>query len=366
MSVVLKPYIAALAPTPPPRPDHVLPAGVARMSANENPLGPSPLALAAAQQALCEMHRYPDGTGAALRDKLAQRVGLQADQVVLTNGSDELIWLLCDTFLREGDEVLTAAGTFTSYARRAIAQGAQLVQVALQDYRHDLPAMAAAITPRTRLIFVCIPNNPTGTSNSAAELDEFLAQVPADVLVVIDEAYIEFVTAADYPQLIPQLQAGRSNLLLLRTFAKIYGLAGLRVGYGFAHRDIVAALDRVRPFFNVSIAAQAGAIAALDDDAHVNRSREHAAASRELFSRELTQAGLRVLPGETNFVAIEATDDTALAAQLHERGFLTNPLSGWGLPGLLRISFGTMEENQALIAALRELLTPSTVIGDAE
>jgi histidinol-phosphate aminotransferase len=356
MGITLKPYLAALAATPPPQPGRPADGAVARMSANENPLGPSPLALAAAQQALLEMHRYPDGTAAELRDALARRVGLQADQVVLTNGSDELIWLLCDTFLREGDEVLTAAGTFTSYARRALAQGATLVQVPLVEYRHDLPAMAAAISPRTRLIFVCIPNNPTGTSNRAVDLLAFLECVPDDVLVVIDEAYYEFVTDPDYPQLTPLLQAGRTNLLLLRTFAKIYGLAGIRVGYGYAHADIVAALDRSRPFFNVNIAAQAAALAALEDNDHVERSREHAAASRELFSRELSQLGVRVLPGETNFIAVEVGDDLQLAARLRERGFQTNPLSGWGLPGLLRISFGTTEENLALIATLRDLL----------
>ena len=364
MGVPLKPYVAALAPTPPPRPDQLPPAGVARMSANENPLGPSPKAVAAAQQAVLDMHRYADGTGAVLRDALARRVGLQADQVVLTNGSDELIWLICDTFLREGDEVLTAAGTFTSYARRARGQGARLIEVPLLDYRHDLPAMAAAISPDTRLIFVCIPNNPTGTSNSAAELNTFLAQVPDDVLVVVDEAYVEFATDPDYPQLTAQLQAGRENLLLLRTCAKVYGLAGIRIGYGYAHREIVAALDRMRTYFNVNIVAQAAALAALDDHEHVARSREHAATSRELYSRELGRIGVRVLPGATNFVAIEVADDAALAAQLRDRGFLTNPLSGWGLPGLLRISFGTAAENLALIEALRDLLSPSTAGGE--
>ncbi|MEF3274312.1 MAG: histidinol-phosphate transaminase [Chloroflexus sp.] len=355
MPIRMKPFLQALTPPPPPRlaPDGPPPI---RMAANENPLGPSPKAVAAVQAALHEIHRYPDASGAALKHALARRAGLKPENVLLGNGSDEIIMLICHAMLGEGDEAVLAQGSFISYARRIQAQGALAHQIPLREMTHDLPAMAAAITPRTRLIFVCNPNNPTGTTVGAAELLDFLAHIPDEVLVVVDEAYIEFVTRPDAPDLLPLIRAGRNNLLLLRTFAKIHGLAGLRLGYAFGAPDLIAYLERARPVFNVNLLAQIAGLAALDDEEHLAQSLTHAAHSRALLTEELRALGLTVIPGETNFVTVAVPDDQAVAATLAQRGILVTPLSAWGLPGWIRISFGTAAENLACITALRAIL----------
>jgi len=352
----MKPFLRSLPPAPPPRLAPAEPPPI-RMAANENPLGPSPKAIAAVQAALNEIHRYPDAGGAALKHALAARANLSPEHVMLGNGSDELIMLVCHAMLGEGDEAVLAQGSFISYARRIQAQGAIARQIPLREMTHDLPAMAAAITSQTRLIFVCNPNNPTGTTVGATELLAFLDQVPDDVLVVVDEAYIEFVTRPDIPDLLPLIRSGRDNLLLLRTFAKIHGLAGLRLGYAFGAPDFIAYLERARPVFNVNALAQIAGLAALDDTEHLTRSLAHAARSRAFLSAELRALGLTVIPGETNFIAAAVADDQAIAAAMAQRGVLVTPLSAWGLPGWVRISFGTEEENHACIAALRAILT---------
>ena len=351
-----KDYIATLPPYKPPKLIRKQPAGVVKLSSNENPLGPSPKALAAIQAAAAQVNRYPDAGSLALRQGLAARFDVTPEMVLCTNGSDEMVLLLCLAFLREGDAAVMAHGTFISYYLRTLEMGAEAIRVPLRDYTHDLDAMAGAITDRTRLLFVCNPNNPTGTSNGAAELQRLLARVPEHVLVVVDEAYVEFVERPDYPDLLAELRAGRKNLLLLRTFAKIHGLAGLRLGYAFGHPDVIAYLDRARPTFNVNALAQAAGLAALDDDEHLQRSRAHVAACRARFEHELNALGLHPVPSQTNFVAVPVADDAAATAALLDRGFTVTPLSGWGIPGHIRISYGTDEENTRFFAALRETL----------
>ena len=351
-----KEYIAAL---PAMRPARAA-ADLVRLSSNENAPGPSPLAVAAMQEVLANIHRYPDATAWALREALAKRADLAPENVICGNGSDELLLLSCLAMLREGDEAVMAQGTFVSYAMRTQEMGAQAVQVPLRaDYSHDLEAMLAAINSRTRIVFVCNPNNPTGTLQAAAEIRRFLEQVPDAVLVVMDEAYIEFVSQPDHPDLLPELRAGRPNLLLLRTFAKIYGLAGIRLGYAYGAPELVSYLDRSRAVFNVNALAQAAGLAALGDSAHVARCRDHAARSRAYLAEAMRELGLQPLPGETNFLAVEIGEDVAIATQLREAGFAVTPLSHWGLPGLLRISFGTDDENQRFVAALRRVLSRS-------
>jgi histidinol-phosphate aminotransferase len=351
-----KEYIAGLPPYKPATLTRRQPAGVVKLSSNENPLGPSPKALAAIEQAVAGLHRYPDAGAAALRAGIGQRFGLGAEHVVCSNGSDELVFLTCLAFLREGEQAVMAHGSFISYYLRTLEMGGEALRVPLRDYTHDLDALADAVTERTRLLLVCNPNNPTGTTNSAAEVARLLERVPEDLLVVVDEAYVEFVDRPDFPDLAAELCAGRANLLLLRTFAKIYGLAGLRLGYALGHPNLIAYLDRARPTFNVNALAQAAGLAALEDEQHLARSRAHAAACRARFDRELRALGLHPIPSQTNFVAVPVPDDVALAAELLERGFTVNPLAGWGLPGLIRISYGADEENDRFFEALRAAL----------
>ncbi len=351
-----KDYIANLPPYKPPKLIRQQPAGVVKLSSNENPLGPSPRALAAIQAAAANVHRYPDAGALALRQGLAARFGVAPEMVICTNGSDEMVFLLCLAFLREGDQAVMAHGSFISYYLRTLEMGGQALRVQLRDYAHDLDAMADAITDRTRLLFLCNPNNPTGTTNSAAEVERLLERVPEDVLVVVDEAYIEFVERPDYPNLLAELGAGRANIILLRTFAKIYGLAGLRLGYAFGAPELMSYLERARPTFNVNALAQAAGLAALEDDDHLVRSRAHTAACRALFMRELRALDLQPVPSNTNFVAVRVGDDMAVTSALMDHGFTVNPLSSWGLPGHIRISFGTDDENARFFVALRTVL----------
>jgi histidinol-phosphate aminotransferase len=351
-----KEYIVNLPPYKPPKLIRQQPSGVVKLSSNENPLGPSPRALAAIQSAAANVYRYPDAGALALRQALAARFEVAPEMVACSNGSDEMVFLLCVGLLREGDEAVMAHGSFISYYLRTIEMGGHAVRVPLRDHAHDLDALADAVSERTRLLFLCNPNNPTGTTNSAAEVARLIERVPQDVLVIVDEAYIEFVERADYPDLLAELRAGRPNLILLRTFAKIYGLAGLRVGYAFAHPDMIAYLERVRPTFNVNALGQIAALAALEDEEHVTRSRAHAVACRAFFARELQALGLQPIPSQTNFVAFEVGDDGAVASALLDRGFTVTPLAGWGLPGYMRVSFGTDEENARFFEALRDVL----------
>lgn len=333
---------------------------VVKLSSNENALGASPRAVAAIQAELETIYRYPDAASTTLREKLAARAALPLDSVLCTNGSDECVFLLCVAFLREGDEAVMAEGTFISYLMRTLTMGGRPVRVPLRSYTHDLPALAEAVTPRTRLLFVCSPNNPTGTTIGSDEMHTLLKRVPEDVLVVMDEAYIEYTTRSDYPDLLPELRSGRKNLILLRTFAKIYGLAGLRLGYAYGDPEVIGYLHRARPVFNVNALAQAAGIAALDDAEHVERSRAHAEQCRAFFMRELAALGLTPVPSETNFVAVKVGDDAAVTSKLQERGFTVTPLTGWGVPGCIRISFGTMEQNERFITTLATLLTEAT------
>lgn len=331
-------------------------AELIKLSSNENPLGPSPKAVAAIQAASDGVHRYPDSGAAALRAALAAQVGLGMEHVTCSNGSDELIFLICVALLREGDEAVMADGTFISYLLRTQELGARAVRVPLRDHAHDLPAMAAAIGPQTRVVFVCNPNNPTGTSVGPDAIRQFIAQVPEQVLIVMDEAYIEFLDDGAAPDLCADLRDGRENLLLLRTFAKIHGLAGLRLGYAYGHPELISYLERARPTFNVNLLAQAAGIAALADAEHVARSRAHADASRAFYTAELRALGLSPIAGATNFIAVDVGDDMAVTDGLREAGYTVTPLKGWGLPGLIRISFGTEAQNRGCVAALRAIL----------
>lgn len=351
-----KDYISNLPPYKPPKLIRQQPSGVVKLSSNENPLGASPRAIAAIQAAAPNIYRYPDAGAQALRQGLADHFGLTPEMIACTNGSDEMVFLLCLAFLREGDEAVMANGSFISYYLRTLEMGGQAIRVPLNNYVHDLDAMLGAITDRTRLLFLCNPNNPTGTTVGAEAMAQAIARVPEDVLIVVDEAYIEFVARPDFPDLLPELRAGRKNLILLRTFAKIYGLAGLRVGYAMGSPDVISYIERARPTFNVNALGQVAALAALDDEEHIARSRAHALSSRALFDSQLRNLGLQPVSSDTNFMAVHVGDDMAVTLALMDRGFTVTPISGWGIPGHIRISFGTDEENARFFVALQEVL----------
>jgi histidinol-phosphate aminotransferase len=356
MRLPFKPHIAKLPAYKPPS----VPPGVERvidLSSNENPLGPSPKAMAALRAAIGTVNRYPDAAGADLKAALAEKWDLDPANVALGNGADEWVLLLCLALLEPGDEVIMAQGSFISYLLRAIEVGAKLVQVPMQDQAHDLEAMANAVGDDTRLIFVCNPNNPTGTAVDAAAMQAFLARVPERVPVVVDEAYYEYAVAnPGYAgRSVDYLRDGHKNLIVLRSFSKVYGLAGLRVGYMLAHEDVIDYAERARPPFNVNRLAQVAALAALGDEAHVQRSVEANEAAKGFFYRELGALGLEYIPTYTNFIAVDVGRPGAeVSGPLLERGFITTATDGWGVPHHVRFSFGTPAENAAFAAAFAE------------
>jgi histidinol-phosphate aminotransferase len=359
MSLPFKPQIAKLPAYKPPS----VPPGVNRvidLSSNENPLGPSPKAMAALRAAVDTVNRYPDASGAALKATLAEKWGLSPANIALGNGADEWVLLLCLALLEPGDEVIMTKGSFISYLLRAIEVGAKLVQVPLKDHTHDLQAMADVVGDDTRLIFVCNPNNPTGTAVDAAAMEAFLDRVPEHVPVVVDEAYYEYavVNPGYAGRSVNYLRDGRKNLIVLRSFSKVYGLAGLRVGYMLASEEVIDYGERARPPFNVNRLAQVAALAALDDDEHVQRSLEANEAAKDFFYRELAALGLRYIPTYTNFIAVDVGRPGAeVSGPLLGRGFITTATDGWGVPNHVRFSFGTPEENEAFIAALGEIVS---------
>lgn len=359
---LVPPYVASLTPYVPGKPIEDVEreygvSDVAKLASNENALGPSPRALAAAREACARVHLYPDGASFALRSALAAKLSVALDEVVVGNGSNELLELLVRTFVGEGEETLTAAQSFVVYAMASQAHGRTCVEVPLREHRYDLAAMAERLTPRTKLVFLANPDNPNGTYFTAAELDRFLAAVPRHVLVVLDEAYVEFVTARDFPDALA-LRREHPNVLVCRTFSKIHGLAGLRLGYLVASAELAGYVERVRAPFNVNLVAQAAGVAALADDAHVARSRALAASELPFLEGGLRRLGARVVPSQTNFVLADFPGRPApwLFDALLRRGLVVRPMHGYGFATAQRITVGLRRENEKLLAALAEVL----------
>jgi histidinol-phosphate aminotransferase len=325
------------------------PATIIKLASNENPFGPSPLAIAAAKQALDHGQLYPDGGCFALREKLAAVRGLTPDHFIVGNGSNEIIELLGHTLLGPGDEVVMGAPAFVVYKLVTLVFGATAVEVPLKQHRHDLTAMAAAITSRTKMVYVCSPNNPTGTANSEAELLAFARALPPHVVLVFDEAYAEYVSSP--PDLRPLLAEGR-NVVCLRTFSKIYGLASLRIGYGYASVDTVKMLSRVRQPFNVNAIAQAAAIAALDDRDFTEMCiRENHAGLAQLESG-FRARGLEFVPSVANFMLVRVGEGARIFDALQRRGVIVRPLKPYGMPEWLRVTVGTAAQNDRFLTEL--------------
>ena len=335
-------------------------AEVIKLASNENALGPSPKAVAAIRQALGQLHRYPDGGGFTVKQKLAAHLGVQPSQLVLGNGSDELITLALRAYVEPGAEVIVADPTFLIYQLAGQVAGAAVRPIPLKAFRYDLPSMRRAITRKTRVVFIANPDNPTGTYATAPEVSAFMDGLSDDVLVVFDEAYYELADVPDFPRTIPLVQQGRS-VLVTRTFSKAYGLSGLRIGYGMAPEAIANTLNQVREPFNVNSLAQVAAAAALDDDAHLEATRAYVRAGKRALAQVLDELGLRHVPSATNFVLVELGPRAqAIAQALLRRGIIVREMTAWHLDGFLRVTMGTSEEMARLTAALRELWSRRT------
>jgi histidinol-phosphate aminotransferase len=328
---------------------------IVKLASNENPRGPSPAVRAAIAAATEELCRYPDGNGFALKAALAARYAVAAEQIVLGNGSNDILELVTQAFLQPGDAAVYSRHAFAVYPLATQARGAHGIEVAALGLGHDLAAMARAITPKTRVVFVANPNNPTGTWIPPAELEAFVATVPDDVIVVLDEAYNEYLE--------PQQQAASTewiaahpNLVVSRTFSKAYGLAALRIGYGIMHAKVADMLNRVRQPFNVNALAQAAALAALADGAYVEESRALNREGMRELENGLRRLGLSWAPSHANFLLVEVGDAGAVYARLLRQGVIVRPVANYGLPAWLRVTVGLPAENRRFLAALETAL----------
>ncbi len=325
------------------------PAEIIKLASNENPFGPSPRAKAAAVAALEHGELYPDGGCFRVRQALARAYGLVPEQFAIGNGSNELIELLGHALLRPGDEVVMATPSFIVYKLVALLFGAKPVEVPLVNHTHDLQALRAAITERTKLVFVCSPNNPTGTANSEAELLDFARALPPHVVCVFDEAYAEYLETP--PDLRPLIAEGR-NVVCLRTFSKIYGLASLRIGYGYASTEVAALLNRVRQPFNVNAIAQAAAVAALEDREFTEMCRRENAAGLRQIEAGCARLGFATVPSVANFILVRVGDGVRVFEELQKRGVIVRPLKPYAMPEWIRVTVGTAAQNERLLGEL--------------
>ena len=364
MSLPLNAFLKSLPTYQPGRPieevarELNLPAeSIIKVASNENPFGPSPLAQAALQKAIAGVNLYPDGNAFYLKQKLAAKLGVETTNLVLGNGSNEIIEFVAHALLTPGTDIVVSQYCFAIYPIVAKMFGADVRVVPAKDHGHDLPAMLQAITNKTRIVFVANPNNPTGTLVPREELIDFVNRVPDDVLLVMDEAYIEFLD--DPVDLIPLIRLGaRKNLILMRTFSKIYGLAGLRIGYGIAPAELASALEKIRQPFNVNLLSQTAALAALDDDAHVRKTRQNNFNGLEFFMKAFRELKLEYVPSYANFILVRVGDGQKVFNAMQKLGVITRPMGGYLLPEWIRISIGTPEENRRTLESLGCSLFP--------
>jgi histidinol-phosphate aminotransferase len=329
---------------------------VIKLASNENPLPPSERVIKAIIEAIAHVHRYPDSSGYYLRQALGRRLGVTADHTILGNGSNDLIELLVRAFVRAGEEVVLPHPSFVVYPMIVQAVGGIRVVVTLRDYRLDLDAMARAITPMTKMVFVANPNNPTGTIVTADEVEHFMARVPDRVVVVFDEAYVEFAQGPDFPDSLGYVRQGR-KVVALRTFSKSASLAGLRVGYAVADPHCVSLLNRIRAPFNVNALGQAAALAALEDESHVRECRAMIEAGRHYLCDQFAAMGLKYVPSRANFLLVDVGRSAAdVFHWLLKEGVIVRPMQSFGMETALRVTVGTPEENRRFVRALKKVL----------
>lgn len=329
---------------------------IIKLASNENPLGPAPLAVEAIKEAASKVNLYPDGNGYYLKNDLAEHLQVKPENLILGNGSNEVLQVMGETFVEPGAELIYSQQAFVVYMLVTKVCQAKAVTTPLKDYTHDLDAMADCITDKTKVIFIANPNNPTGTVVNASQVEKFMKRVPDDVLVAFDEAYYEYVDRDDFPQTLKYVHDGR-NVIVLRTFSKIYGLAGLRIGYGIAREDIIEILNRVRQPFNANLIAQAAARASLKDEEHVERSRKVNNEGRGYLYNKLKEIGLDYVPSEANFVLIHlGRSGKGVSDELLKLGVIVRPVAGYDFPNSIRVTVGTREENQRFIEALKRVM----------
>lgn len=336
------------------------PHGILKLASNENPLGPSPLGKAAAAHALAEANLYPDGGALALKARLAQHWGLQANQFLIGNGSNELLVMLTQAFCNPGDEAVMGAQAFIAFKLAVLLADGKAVEVPMPNLAHDFDALLAAVTPQTRFVYVANPNNPTGDSHPQAVIEKLVKALPAHVIFVYDEAYAEFV---EQPVDLRPLMAQGHKVICLRTFSKIYGLAALRIGYAYGDAEAIGLLERTRQPFNANAVAQAAAIAALEDTAFVQLGRKVNAAGQKQLKSGLEALGFSVTPSEANFMLMQVADGVRVFQLLQMQGIIVRPLKGYGLPRHVRITVGTAEQNARLLATVRALLADPATAG---
>jgi histidinol-phosphate aminotransferase len=328
------------------------PEGIIKLASNENPFGPSPLAVKAARAALSSGELYPDGGCVVLRQKLAQKLALAPEQVVIGNGSNELLELIGHVFLVPGDEVVMGLPSFAVYKLVTLLFGAKPVEVPLVNHKHDLNLLLKAVTAKTKLVFLPSPNNPTGTANTQEEIYSFVRSLPEHVVFAYDEAYSEFLD--NPPDLRPLIAEGR-KVVCLRTFSKIYGLASLRVGYGYASAEVAALLNRVRQPFNVNAIGQAAAIAALDDVAFTTKCAQENRKGLKQLDAGFKKLGLEFVPSEANFLLVKVGDGARIFTELQKRGVIVRPMKSYGMPEWVRITVGTPSQNRRLLSTLAQV-----------
>ena len=356
-------YVSAIQPYVPGKPVEELERELGirdsvKLASNENPLGPSPLVLKEIINDLTNtksslsLNRYPDGNGYYLKQALSRRLSVSEDEIILGNGSNELIDIAARTFLQPGDDAVMAHPSFVVYPMATQAQGATAIQIPLKKYTHNLDAMVDAITSSTKIVFIANPNNPTGTMNTKAEFERFMKRVPEGILVVCDEAYCEYVTKPDYPDSMKYLAQGK-DILILRTFSKMYGLAGLRIGYGIGRKDIIGEMNKLRPPFNTSSIAQKAALWALQDENHLQRTREINEQGKTYLYKELDSIGMKYVPTEANFIFMPLEHDAhTLYTILLKQGVIVRPMGQHEI----RVTIGLPEENKRFIDALKKFM----------
>jgi len=332
------------------------PERIIKLASNENPLGPSPKALAAMQEAVLRAHFYPDGGGYYLREAIAKKMGLDRTNVILGCGSNEIIEFVGKAFLNPGDDIVVSRHAFAVYKLMATLFGARTIEVPDPGFAHDLPAMLKAITPKTKEIFIANPNNPTGTLLSQEQLDAFMAEVPPHIVVVFDEAYYEFLP--NPPDVLKYVREG-CNVVVLRTFSKIQGLANLRIGYGLAPAALIDVLQKTRQPFNANGIAQAGALAGLLDEDHQVKTRDLTIAGRNWLQARFAELGLEFVPSHANFVLVKVGNGKQVFSDLMKKGIIIRDMTSYGLPEWVRVSIGTQEQNERFLAELRPLIGAS-------